>query len=339
MDGSCGKLPADEGIRLSLGGLVMGRPRILDYEKIKEMYEQDHTLNEIARATGSDHTSVGDAVVRMGLPKRLGHPQGKLDAKKDEIIADYVSGLSLEKTAEKHNCAKASVTELLARNGVELRHGAKRRDLANKLGFMPTAEWLQDQLTEHQTAAAIARAHSIPYGTLMELAGKLGVDVPVWRGGPGPAGSPVRQDIPVEEAIQLSEQGWPYRAIGDKFGVSKGVVMARLKEAGYSAPKDKMRRLSDNSVFATAPFDHKRVLTELGATACQICGYTEYLECAHIFPQNKGGPTVVDNVLALCGNCHPQLDRFIKYPHRTPPKGYEKVQEKVESALAKYGKN
>lgn len=315
----------------------MGRHRTLDHDRIIDLYRQDYTSQEIATLVGGTARGVRNVLEAHSIETRPGHKRSTLD--QDGIISAYQLGKSAEQVAEEFGCSKPGVFNVLWRNNIPTREGAKRHDLIDKLGFTPTAEWLQEQLKQHGTATEVARQYDVKYHTLMDWFYKLGVEVPTWCGGPGAAGSPVRQDIPVEEAIKLSEEGWPYRAIGDKFGVSKGVVMARLKEAGYSAPKDKMRRLSDNSVFATAPFDHKRVLTELGATACQICGYTEYLECAHIFPQNKGGPTVVDNVLALCGNCHPQLDRFIKYPHRTPPKGYEVVQEKVESALAKYGKN
>lgn len=341
MDGARGKLPEIEGIRLSLGGFSMGRPRTLDYDKIKEMYEQDYTLNEIARAIGSEHTSVGDAVERMGLPKRPGHPQGKLDVKKDEIIADYLSGLSAIQVAEKHDCHVSSIKELLARNGIELRHGAKRSDLNNKLGillgchyFIPTVEWFQEQLSIHKTAAAIARHYDIPYGTLMERATKLGFEFPVWRGGPGPAGSPLRQEIPTKEAIQLSDEGWSYEKLADRYGVSYGVINRRMREAGYSAPKGRMRKYSLDSVFVSTSHKHKKILEELGIRACEICGEDQVLDFCHIVAQDDEGPTVSDNCLVLCPTHHRKFDK-----HILKPSEQAKVQDKVEAALAKYGKN
>ena len=340
MDGVCDKLPLDVGISTPLGG-IMGRPRTLDYDKIRELYEQDCTLREIAKAIGgADHKSIGDAVKRMGLPKRPGHPQGKLDIKKDEVIADYLSGLSLERVAEKHACAKASVKEFLDRNGVELRHGAKREDLINKLGFTPTAEWFQEQLAKHQTAAAIARAYDVPYGTLMDRADKLGVKVPTWHGGPGPAGSPIRQDIDIEKAINLSNQGMPYWKVGEIFGVSKGVVMRRMKEANHKAPRDKRRQIPADASYVNAPFYHRKVLAGIGVKVCQICESEPRITCAHIVPQRDDGPTIVDNCLALCRNCHDRFDLHLKYPdegHLTIEQ-FKKVRRKVKAAIKLYGK-
>ena len=340
MDGVCEKIPLDVGIRNPLGG-IMGRPRILDYDKIKELYEQDYTLNEIARAVGSaDHTSIGDAIKRMGLPKRPGHPQGKLDSQKDAVIADYLSGLSAEKVAQKYDCVAASVKEMLARNGVELRHGAKRSDLNNKLRFIPTKEWFQEQLAKHQTAAAIARAFKIPYGTLMERAAKLGVDVPVWRGGPGPAGSPRRREIDTDRAINLSENGMPIRLIAKELNVSEGVVLRRFADVNYHAPKDKMRRIPEGVSYANAPFSHRKVLAEIGAVVCQICEIEPLLTCAHIVPRRDGGPTVVDNCLALCRNCHGRFDLHLKHPDMgyLTAEQFGKVRAKVKKAIKLFGK-
>ena len=320
----------------------MGRPQVLDRNKIKEMQEQNYTSREIAAVVGGTPRGVRDAEKAMGLPNRPGNHRGRLEQKKDKIIADYLSGMSLEDVANRHGGSKAGVYNLLANNNVEFRSGAKRQDTIVRLGFAPTKEWLEDMIKQHGTATAAAASCGLPYHTFMDWAYKLGVDVPVWRGGPGPAGSSIRQDIDVKKAIELSDQGVPYWKIGELFGVSKGVVLARLKEVDYHSPKSKMRRLPNDVSYANAPFPHKKVLAEIGATACQICGFEKVLTCAHIVPQRPdAGPTVVDNCLALCGNCHIRFDRHKKYPdqgHLTPEE-FAKVKDKVDAAFTKYGSN
>ena len=349
MDGFCSKMSSDVGISIPLGGFTMGRPRTLDYDKIKEMYEQDCTLNEIARAVGSaNHKSIGDAIERMGLPERPGHPQGKLDKQKDKIISDYLFGLSAEKVAKKYGGVKASVRELLIRNNVPMRSGAKRHDGLDRIvsvqkedtsqSFRPTVEWFREQLTEHQTAAAIARHHKIPYGTLMDWAYKLGVEIPTWRGGPG--GVTQRQDIPVEEATQLSNEGWTYEQLAEKYGVSYFVISKRMLEAGYRAPKNRMRKYPEDSVFASAPWRHRQLLEEMGIRQCEMCGTENPLAFCHIVPKRDGGPIAKDNALVLCLNDHHKFDEHMKHPERglLTPEEFAKIRNKVEAAIKLYGK-
>lgn len=285
----------------------MGRPRLLDYAKIKELYEQDMTENEIAIAIDANRDSVHAAIHYMNLPERHGHPQGKLDKIKDVIIDEYKSGLSAAKIAAIHGCASASIKELLKRNQVPMRTGAKRTDAIGRFGMQITAEWFAENLATYQTAAEIARHYNIPYGTLMSWAQKLRVDIPTWRGGPGITGSPIKQTIPVEEAISLSDQGWPYWKLAERYGVSEGVVVRRLLEAGYHSPKDKQRK-HDPDLFPTAPWSHKKVLRQIGITECQLCGHSRRLDLCHIVPQRWGGPTVPENCFVMDSTCHGLFD-------------------------------
>ena len=42
---------------------------------------------------------------------------------------------------------------------------------------------------------------------------------------------------------------------------------------------------------------------------CQICGSTENVEGHHIINFQFGGAANVDNIVALCRNCHKQVHR------------------------------
>jgi len=126
---------------------------------------------------------------------------------------------------------------------------------------------------------------------------------------------------------------WLVRAM-DRYGVSYGVINRRMREAGYSAPKGRMRKYSLDSVFVSTSHKHKKILEELGIRACEICGEDQVLDFCHIVAQDDEGPTVSDNCLVLCPTHHRKFDK-----HILKPSEQAKVQDKVEAALAKYGKN
>jgi len=284
----------------------MGRHRVFDHAEIIRLYEQDHSSSEIAKMLGCGHKLVLDVVKAAGVPKRPGHRRATLDH--TGICSAYTAGKSAEQVAEEFQCSKAGVFHVLNLYGIQLRSGGKRHDLVDRLGFEPTAEWLQEQLATHKTVKAMSRALSVPYGTLIDAMERMGVEREVWHGGPGPTGSPTRQEIPVEEAIELSNQGWPYRELATKYGVSEGVVIRRLMEAGYRSPKGKQRRIPEDVIFASAPYSHRKVLHEMGIRVCQLCPNDRILTLAHIVPRRHEGPTVAENAFVLCPSCHHLFD-------------------------------
>lgn len=44
--------------------------------------------------------------------------------------------------------------------------------------------------------------------------------------------------------------------------------------------------------------------------SCYICGYKIFLEQHHIIPRAKGGSDGIENVIALCPNCHREVHHF-----------------------------
>lgn len=234
-----------------------------------------------------------------------GYDMAKIRLDHDRIIKLYRSGLSLEIVAEKAGCSKAGVYNVLTQHKVKLRVGAKRGDVARKLGFKPTKKWLRGLMKEHPTAADAARSVGLNYQTFVTLLHKHGVPRQTWRGGPGPAGNPRRQEIPIKEAIKLSNEGIPYRVLAEKYSVSPGVVMRRMKEVGHVAPKNKQKRYAE---FQSVSLSKKRVLNNLGITVCQVCGESRALDYCHIVPASEGGPVAEDNCLVLCPTHHRLFD-------------------------------
>lgn len=247
----------------------------------------------------------------------------------DTIISLYQSGKSADQVAHEVGCSKPGVFAILRKHGIATRTGAKRKDVEVRLGFRPTKKWLRTQLREYETAAAAARAAGIPYPTFIDLLERNGIERPVWRGGPGPAGSPVRQDIPIKEAVRLSEAGVTYSELAVKYGVSYGVIVRRMKGAGHRAPRNKQTK---NPLFPHIQGPKRRVLNELSITACQICQEERALDYCHIVPDNKGGPIVADNCLVLCPTHHRLFDT-----DSLTPAEQRKIAVKVKFALQKYG--
>jgi len=330
MGGLVCKSNGSRGIRILNGEHLMGRHRVLDHDRIIKLYQQDHTMREIANLVGANHSSVCDILKANDVPRRPRHRRETLDHQ--GIITAYQSGKSAEQVAKEFSCSKPGVFHILRKYNIETREGWKRQDLNNRLGFEPTAEWLQAQLDEHGTASEVARQNNISYGTLIERMDSLDVKREVWRGGPG--GKTRRQDIPIEEAIKLSNQGHTYEKLADRYGVSYGVIANRMKEVGYHAPKDRMRKYPANSIFRLAPWHHKKLLNHIGIKACEICGETRALDFHHIVFKKDGGPTVEDNCLVLC-----PLHHRLVHSSSLNMEEAATISKKVNKARRKYGGN
>lgn len=48
----------------------------------------------------------------------------------------------------------------------------------------------------------------------------------------------------------------------------------------------------------------RKAVMERDAYRCQECGSWMDLECDHVIPESKGGPTTLDNLRALCQPCN-----------------------------------
>lgn len=280
----------------------MGRPRRLDHGQVVVLCQQGESVEEIARRLGCSARTVRQILKQSGVHTIRRH--GSVDH--DRVISRYIEGASIECVAEEVGCSKAGVFHVLRANNIPTRTGAKRRDIECRLGFEPTAEWLNDQLAVHKTASAVASAHKIPYMTLISCMDRLGVDRPKWRGGPGPAGHPLRQESPIKEAIELSNRGVTYTELADRYDVSYGVIMRRMKDAGHVSPKNKQTKYPQ---FAHIQGPKRRVLNALGIAECQICGEHRAVDYCHIVPASEGGPVSEDNCLVLCPTHHRLFDR------------------------------
>jgi hypothetical protein len=55
-----------------------------------------------------------------------------------------------------------------------------------------------------------------------------------------------------------------------------------------------------------APF-RRAVMARRGAH-CRVCGATDWVQAAHLWPKGQGGPSVVENGLPLCQQHHGEFD-------------------------------
>jgi transposase-like protein len=147
-----------------------------------------------------------------------------------------------------------------------------------------------------------------------------------------------RVEIPIAEAIQLSNEGVTYSDLAKKYGVTSGIVMRRMQEAGHEAPRSKMRRNAPGRTLTPAKWKLLQTLkAERGG--CEVCGEVHVLDLAHIKPNRHGGNLEEDNTLLLCPNEHRLFDsgklsqdQFLKIKARV-----RKAEELFDFKLPFYG--
>jgi hypothetical protein len=153
-------------------------------------------------------------------------------------------------------------------------------------------------------ASACASHYGFKYPTFVDVLRRNGIErlAPEDRRN---VGAP-RVEIPIEEAIKLSDQGVTYSTLAEKYGVTYGIVMRRMQEAGYSSPRDKNKKWIER----TLPTSKWKLLQELKAEygGCEICGHCVSLDLAHIHAGRHGGKLVKENTLLLCPNHHRAFD-------------------------------
>lgn len=297
----------------------MGRPRTLNYTKIKEMHEQDFNSAKIAKAIGKDSRSVRDAIKRMELPKRPGYPRDKYDHA--AIIEAYQSPMSAEQVAEKIGCCKAEVFHVLKLHGVTTREGYKRRDVPNRLGFEPTKEYFIDLMANNSNNASLASEEAgLPYHTFISWLTKF--DIPRQGGIHYP-------DFPVDEAIKMSNDGNTYAQIAEHFDVPYNVVKIRCNKAGHTAPPR-----GKCAPFASATTQRIRFIAGLTDKRCVVCGDDRVSDYGHIKPKHRRGPNEPGNIMMICGLHHKLYD---KAPHLLTAEEVEKLIPYVQAAVERYG--
>jgi hypothetical protein len=176
------------------------------------------------------------------------------------------------------------------------------------------------------SAASAAEYYKIPYATFIDYMEKYDIPRKRWTGGPRVHGR--RINIPIDEALALSAAGTTYEELAQKYGVSYGVIVKRMKEAGHKAP---WRRTADPR-FKNVQSQKRSVLRQLGITACEICGETRAIDFCHIKPAASGGPISAQNCLVLCPNHHRLYDSDSLITQELA-----KIQPKIDLAREIYG--
>lgn len=250
----------------------------------------------------------------------------KLD--QDLICKMYVTGeLSSLEIARKLNCSIAAVFKALERGGIQKRAAGGFRT-RKAFGFVPTKEFMVEAMKYFNNVASdAAQYYGVKYATWVDALKKFNIP----RGPTGASHetiSRIRHEIPIEEAIKLSDSGVSYEELAKKYEVSFAIVSKRLLEVGYKAPKRRIK----NPKFLSISYHKRKILQRLNITACEICGETRVLDFAHIKPASEGGPIADDNCLVLCANHHRMYDS-----NSLTPEELAKVQAKVDLAKQIYG--
>lgn len=287
-------------------------PTKLNSIEIKKFYLEDKmSLREIATIKNCSVAGVRDNLLRQGVPLRglggtragAGYISRTID--QSSVVDMYVNKkLSTVEIERITGYSRYGIQHALAAASIEMRgHAGRRTEKA--LGFIPTKEFMTAAMTYfHNVASDAARHYGVKYATWIDWLIKF--DIPRQRPGSVLKGRPShrRHELPINEAVEMSNSGATYEDISKKYDVSYGVVARRMKEIGYQAPSRRIK----NSKFSTVSWTKRRVLQQLNITACEICGESRALDFAHIKPDSKGGPVEPHNCLVLCPTHHRLYD-------------------------------
>lgn len=306
---------------------------MIDAQEVVRLYiEEKLSTLKIAERLSCSTSYVKELLLRSGVEMRgqggtragQGYVPRKIDAEK--IRQSYLSGLSSLEIAKQEGCSPFAVKHALHAMGVQMRgNGGKRTE--KTFGFVPTKEWLEQAMAAFNgVAVEVARHYGFNYYSVINYLDKFGI--PRNRPGVGLKGcpSPLRQDIPIEEAIEFSNAGWDYQQLADRYGVSYGVIVRRMQQAGYTAPY----RRPKNPLFPGISFSKRKILQELNILVCEICSQVPVAFC-HTKPRHLGGPVETTNCLVLCHNCHHQYDHG-----QLTQEQFEKIKGKVRLAEQTY---
>jgi len=251
-------------------------------------------------------------------------PKQRLNA--ERIIDFYVNReMSTLEIAKEESCSIPGVRQLLKRHEVPRRGsgGVRTKKVA---GFMPTREWMLEALPAFDSAASAARHYKVPYATWIDWMERFSIPRDRWTNGPRNHGR--RQEIPIEEAVQLSNAGKTYEELSRLYDVSYGVICRRMKDVGHEAP---WRRTKDLR-FSTHSTKKRKVFQELNIDGCEICGEDRTLDFAHIKSVKEGGSIEKENCLVLCPTHHRVYDSG-----QMTEEEFSHVLPKVRAAEALYG--
>lgn len=305
----------------------------LNAERIKYLYNEEMlSLRNIAEKENCSVAGVRELLLRedvvlrsySGTREGRGYVPRKLNP--DLIERMYVrEGKSAAEIAKELGYSRYGVRLALNSKGVTMRSNAGLRT-KKVAGFEPTRDWMLEVLHAFDSAATAARHYEVPYATWIDWMQKFSIPRENWKHGPRNHGA--RQEIPTEEAVKLSNEGKTYQELAERYGVSYGVIVRRMKDVGHKAP---WRRTKDPR-FTTHSTKKRKVLQELNITACEICGEDRALDFAHIKPAADGGTVAKENCLVLCPTHHRLYDGGSLFPIE-----FQAVLPKVRAAEALYG--
>lgn len=113
-----------------------------------------------------------------------------------------------------------------------------------------------------------------------------------------------KKNLSLRSQIQpLYKEGKTLRQIADILGINRNAVSGQISRMKIAD------RFGDGIYSKVSSQRARRFLKDyFGVQGCELCGYTRFVELAHVTERKNGGQSTLDNCLLLCPSCHRLFD-------------------------------
>jgi predicted DNA-binding protein YlxM (UPF0122 family) len=191
-----------------------------EVEKIKELYLGGHKMTEIEKITGIPRYKINNLLGYLGIKKSLPSKPRLESPFEPEVVAYYLSGNTVQETADNFNVSIQSIYSILKREGIEL----EKRGSGRKGGDWPVDEIVKlynDGLTLRQ----IAEEYDTNRQTISNILERAGVEKRPKRMG-------VMVNLDKKKISKEYLKGSSLQELSEKYGASITSIANALKELG-----------------------------------------------------------------------------------------------------------
>jgi len=197
------------------------RRTVLPVERAVSRYrKQPHRLGELAAELGVSVQLIAD---RAAQPRRRvpGRPRDRADVPAREVAGLYRAGWTVAQIAAKYQVAASTVLHRLDAAGLA------RRPKSTPVPF-PVEEAARRVQQDGTSLAQLARDYQVGVESVRGQLKALGIHAPPCTG------PRVLCNVPAAQIAGLYNSGLTIVAIADQYGVSPGIISARLRAAGVT---------------------------------------------------------------------------------------------------------